>query len=285
MEQYIRHNKEQKDATLGNSPIWALENASDLEKKPRAVSYYFFEKKAEKLAAAVYLVTGFLSDNEPIKWQIRECGLSILSSITSMRSSQMSDTSHRIKSVTSDIGKIVSFFEIAVTARFISKMNFSILKEEYYSLIRGIEDQKIGAPEEEYSFSKDFFSSFEDERQLSSTEETSGQDSSKGHVKDTKEYPVFNKGQERENIGQGKNITVEGTLKNTREKKLEKSSRREVILQLIKDKGNNAEVSIKDIVGHFSDCGEKTIQRELTALVEQGVLKKTGERRWSRYSL
>lgn len=57
-------------------------------------------------------------------------------------------------------------------------------------------------------------------------------------------------------------------------------SRRENILALIQQKGR---VSIKDISREIKNCSEKTIQRELTALVATGVLKKEGERRWSTY--
>ena len=61
-----------------------------------------------------------------------------------------------------------------------------------------------------------------------------------------------------------------------------KESRRARILKLVKD---NREVTIKDIATHFVDLSEKTIQRELVSLVASGVLKKFGERRWSRYAL
>ena len=61
-----------------------------------------------------------------------------------------------------------------------------------------------------------------------------------------------------------------------------KESRRARILKLIKD---NREVTIKDITAHFTDLSEKTIQRELVTMSDNGVLKKSGERRWSRYAL
>ncbi|MBU3668653.1 MAG: hypothetical protein FGM57_01655 [Candidatus Taylorbacteria bacterium] len=61
-----------------------------------------------------------------------------------------------------------------------------------------------------------------------------------------------------------------------------KSGRQELIINTIAAKG---ELSIKDLEGVVKGCSEKTIQRELLALVEQGVLTKTGERRWSRYAL
>jgi len=44
-------------------------------------------------------------------------------------------------------------------------------------------------------------------------------------------------------------------------------------------------VSIKDISDALPGVGEKTIQRALVSLVSRGVLKKEGERRWSRYAL
>ena len=43
--------------------------------------------------------------------------------------------------------------------------------------------------------------------------------------------------------------------------------------------------SIKDITDAIEGCSTKTIQRELADLVHQGVLKKKGDRRWSRYLL
>jgi DeoR/GlpR family transcriptional regulator of sugar metabolism len=45
------------------------------------------------------------------------------------------------------------------------------------------------------------------------------------------------------------------------------------------------DVSIKDISLVLTDCSEKTIQRELNSLVLKGQLKKTGAKRWSRYSI
>lgn len=57
--------------------------------------------------------------------------------------------------------------------------------------------------------------------------------------------------------------------------------RREAILSLIKDKGK---ASIKDISTVIRNVSEKTIQRELGALIDAGLVLKEGERRWSTYS-
>lgn len=61
-----------------------------------------------------------------------------------------------------------------------------------------------------------------------------------------------------------------------------KNDRQVAIINTIKEKG---ELSIKDLTDVIQGCSEKTIQRELISLVTDGILYKTGERRWSRYSL
>lgn len=60
------------------------------------------------------------------------------------------------------------------------------------------------------------------------------------------------------------------------------SDRQLVIIKEIRLKG---QLTIRDLVDKITGCSEKTIQRDLLALVENGVLKKEGERRWSKYSI
>ncbi len=58
------------------------------------------------------------------------------------------------------------------------------------------------------------------------------------------------------------------------------SSRKERIMDIVRDSDG---VGIKDISLVITDCSEKTIQRELMSLIEEGLVRKEGERRWSRY--
>lgn len=58
--------------------------------------------------------------------------------------------------------------------------------------------------------------------------------------------------------------------------------RRERIKTILEAKG---EASIKDISDIITDVSEKTIQRELQSMIEDNIVKRQGERRWSRYSL
>lgn len=58
--------------------------------------------------------------------------------------------------------------------------------------------------------------------------------------------------------------------------------RRERIKTVLEAKG---ESTIKDIAAIVTDCSEKTIQRELNAMIDENIVKRQGERRWSKYSL
>lgn len=58
--------------------------------------------------------------------------------------------------------------------------------------------------------------------------------------------------------------------------------RRTRIQTILEAKG---EATIKDISEIVTDCSEKTVQRELNAMIENNIVKRQGERRWSKYSI
>ena len=63
---------------------------------------------------------------------------------------------------------------------------------------------------------------------------------------------------------------------------VKKNTRQEAILSIIK---NKKEVMIKDISSQVKGYSDKTIQRDVLGMVKDGILIKSGEKRWSRYSL
>lgn len=60
------------------------------------------------------------------------------------------------------------------------------------------------------------------------------------------------------------------------------TSRKSDILGILNTKDR---ISIKDVTNVIADVSEKTVQRELLAMVADGTLIKEGERRWSTYKL
>jgi len=58
------------------------------------------------------------------------------------------------------------------------------------------------------------------------------------------------------------------------------SDRMSLILDLVRKRKS---LSIKEIASVIRNCSEKTIQRELNILIERGLIRREGERRWSLY--
>lgn len=58
------------------------------------------------------------------------------------------------------------------------------------------------------------------------------------------------------------------------------SDRSERILEYIRQKKS---ASIKEIAATIKGCSEKTVQRELILLIQRGLVRRVGERRWSHY--
>lgn len=83
----------------------------------------------------------------------------------------------------------------------------------------------------------------------------------------------------RGQLGFKKDSIFDGSFKGHASKNSERTQ------TIIAEVGKKGSVTIKDVSILLKNVSEKTVQRELIALVSQGVLKKEGERRWSRYSL
>lgn len=261
-----------------NSVGIPVKRVSDLVSAQGGMRYSFLYKKTEKLVSATYLITGFLSDSEPMKWSMRQSGVSIVSDVAALGSCSKQETSLRAKKIMSDIESMVSLLGVARVAGYVSEMNYNVLTEEYRSLALALETRKSDWSQDGFVFVRELFSAPEKDT-VSLPAQTSREEiKDKKNIPETAVRPV-----EKQTDKIVKTVTEPKVITpHVTPKKIQKSSRRETIITLVKDIG---EISIKDIVSHFSDCGEKTIQRELAALVQDNVLKKTGDRRWSKYSL
>lgn len=260
-------------------------------------------KKCERLATAIYLVTNFLSDTEPMKPRLRTLSLELVRDSALLKNGNQMAGANVLETLRANILETLSLFELAFIAGLVSEMNFTVLKREYTSLRETIEVKKASRESRTDTILGDnFFNTSEPRSDLkvgnrglaSGNLETRplhtpvilpkghsiGQTSiamSDRNTNGQQTPPPVNK-----NSGPkvGTHYTPSVTPRATTD--VAKESRRSRILKLVKD---NREVTIKDIATHFADLSEKTIQRELVSLVESGVLKKFGERRWSRYAL
>ena len=267
-------------------------------------------KKCERIATAIYLVTNFLSDTEPLKSRLRTLSIDLVREASSTRSNGHMTEGHNLDVLRGTILETLSLLELSFIAGLLSEMNFSILKREYAVLRDSIEIKKASRESRtDNVLGETFFgSSFHAEDQahkdiihkghydntMSFKMSDKDTDIKKSEIRNSRQLELprsdfknFTSSEaHRSPSVQPRHATVPqiGTpASNIRTtSNVDKEARQSRIIKLVKD---SHEVMVKDITVHFPGLSEKTLQRELVALVVKGVLKKTGERRWSRYSL
>ena len=222
-------------------------------------AYAHVFKKTEKIISALYLITNLISDTEPIKYQIRKVSLKIMSDILALKKTANPQPKQSFTDLLTAYSEIISLLKIAHIAGNVSAMNYSVAQREITLLMTNIDalhsdDLGNGA----VVLPQDFFDTPVVNTPAVNT-------------------PVFNpKGHYKTPSVIKDNRPIQAPKDNL------KDSRKDTMLSLLK---SGKPMGIKDFAREIKGCSEKTIQRELLSMVESGVLKKTGERRWSLYSL
>jgi hypothetical protein len=253
---------------------------SSLDLFQGAPRFAYIYKKTEKIVTALYMVTVFLSDNEPLKWKMRQLGADMLSIANSLKdkfSTERDDATHRLRS---HVLEITSLLDIARWGGLMSAMNTDILKGELAELGKNSDGPgDYGMNSESVLIDKSFFEDGMPERPR---DPMGGKPVAGGAIADRFSGMPRSTAQPKGQKMSQRTPSVEHHTQISAEKAEKKGRRRDSILAIIRRKG---EVTIKDISLSMQEVSEKTIQRELLSLVDEGVLKKEGERRWSRYSV
>ena len=228
-------------------------------------------KKVEKITAALYLVSGLLKDDEPIKWELRDRGMDLLTSSFTASSTLPGDKNIVIQSLFTAALETISLLNVAKISNLVTEMNHRLLVREIDNILGLLRDKLTANAENSgYVLSDNFFKTpnlFTSDFKSPTTQSTNQSSQSGQNQKRTDGAMLaINKP-----INKGHGYVQE-----------KKSERQELILTALKGQSN---LTIKDFSRIIKDCSEKTIQRELLAMVDSGLIKKEGERRWSRYSL
>ncbi len=220
----------------------------------------FIYKKAERLAKAIHLITPAFTESASLKNRIDAIAVGLIDAAIQSSSATRTALSRELLALSSVLG-------IARTSGILSAMNTELIAREAHMLLHEIaayEEPRVSLDDIPTlsDIAKDALLHEERHRSNSvalrrpiSRHSAGGGSASggKGHVKDTESI-------------------LDGHIKD----------RRETILSVINNKGT---ASIKDISTLVRGVSEKTIQRELSALIGLGMVLKRGERRWSTYSL
>jgi len=271
----------QKDTQKTVMNQYGQSDVSDIKSLPDMSVYEFVNKKTEKLVTALYMVTDCMDTDDALKGKLRLLGVELLSDIYKLSVSSPADKRSHISISLTRVHELLSFIEIAYTIGFVSEMNTAILKKEFFALIADLKS----------NLNKDKHFTFTLDKKMFEIPELPNVSESY-----TNQPLIKDKRTSLNNMSFTNNRSPLQPFQSQQKKTISSATiladrldRTNKIISIIKEKKilpeNQTGVSIKDISLAFTNCSEKTIQRELNSLVSKGQLKKTGSKRWSRYSI
>ncbi len=211
----------------------------------------FIYKKAERLAKAIHLIAPAFAESASLRNRIDAIAIGLVDAAILPSGAARTALSRELLALS-------SVLSIARTGGLLSPMNAELIAREARILL-----QEVAAYEEPRLFLDDAPTLSSIAKKAFAREPMQQRPiAGKRHISPKADSPPAKK-----DIGNISDI---------------QKDRREAILSVIK---NNGKASIKDISTLIRGVSEKTIQRELLALIAAGVVLKQGERRWSIYSL
>ncbi len=237
----------------------------------------FVFQKSERLVKAIYILTSHMSLNEPMRNRERSLANKMLENAFGMSERIWGEEVFQ-NNLLSAISEIKALFDIAESTQMMSKINHQIITSELQKLADFLVTSSTNYSSAKIAFVPNIFDGNYDYVSDQSFPKPISKDSQEGII--IKDKINIDKGQNQDN----KNNTNEklsftktsGTQKIVKDK----NNRQDIILSMLK---SGVKLTIKDFAQNIKGCSEKTIQRELLSLVSKGVLKKEGERRWSKY--
>lgn len=214
-------------------------------------------RRAERIATALYLVTAHISEREPLRGSIRAGVLILLERMLLLKHEMRSPNSREVDESRAHIRRMITLVRILVMGGYLSPQNGQILVEALDDLGGFLSSAQASALSEYHPFSKDDFADA----------------APPGIIKDIKDRTSTERERKEKDSSGTNTIHLDSSSYSTRQ----------IQILSVLDKGR--EVSIRDVAAHLPEYSEKMIQRDLADLVALGVVRKEGEKRWSRYSL
>jgi len=217
-------------------------------------------RRAERLASAVVLLTNHIDDKEPLKFEARKSVLDILSNILAIRDEMRSPNSPESNNLKMSVRKTISLIRLLGISGHVSFQNSEIVTEALDELLSFISASRRSNLSESVSISREDLIDIRESQRF--IQERLGDKTIK-NTTDTREATGVN------------------TATDSKSETFRVTTRAQAILEVLRSHG---EQGIRDVASNLPEYSEKMIQRELAELISSGRVKKTGLKRWSRYT-
>jgi len=212
-------------------------------------------RRAERLVAAIHLLTNHVPADEPLRKSIRTTSVALLSDALNLRDEMRALESAKIHLFQANIRQLISLLRILAVAGFVSIQNADAVTEALDELGNFLAVSQRSPLSENIRFTR------EDLLDVRSTDVTAKKDVMDNmYIKDRKDKSADVLYKKTESV----------------------TNRGSTIMDILRSGGD---FGIRDIAANVPEYSEKMIQRELADLVHAGRVKKTGLKRWSKYSL
>jgi len=237
---------------------------------------------SKKITEALYRVTELFPNKEPLKWTLRSESVKVLELIVSLQTSSPEKRILYFDKISGLINKIIHLLDIASLNSYIVNINLGVIKREYEKIDDFILNNRTL-----------YFEIPEISALKLDVAPTNfiGQDNGQANNEVVGSMSVMSDMNVRQKEAISKEITYEVTggkeaVNKTRENLNtgDFSERAKKILTAIYSKEIKA-MGINEVFKHFDNISKKTVQRELSKLVQRGFLKMEGEKRWRIYSV
>lgn len=231
--------------------------------------------QVQKITEALYRVTEFFPDKEPLKWRLRSDAIEVFDFLLS---SENKKEIFGIEKILNLIQGIERALRLASSfGPYMPSVNFEILRREYLALGDSLEAQMESKKQELLSLRNLLPVSIGQ-----STDSNGQSDDSNGQFFVDNGHPQIKK--EKETQGRSLQLVAAARtgLASTNGHLPLLKERQKKILSALK---GNGWVTIREISASLPEYGEKSVQRDILEMVEAGILKKTGDKRWRKYSL
>ena len=229
----------------------------------RDIRRVYIYKKAERLAKALQLVAPAFRESPALASRIDTLSVQLIDAAVKPIEQGRHQLSEELLSLT-------SILALARSGGRLSAMNADLITREAHQLLDEVasyEEPQLSLPDSPSlaHLARDL--SREDRVQMHATPAAAVPVRTSTPRTNAPKLETVSKGQDK---GQAPKVAEK------------KGSRREAILAILRTKES---VYIKDVSTVLRDVSEKTVQRELQSMVEEGVVTKSGERRWTTYAL
>lgn len=231
-------------------------------------------RRAERLVAALHLLTSHVQESEPMRQSIRATAITLLSDILALRDEMRIANSSKIRAAQSTIRELISLVRMLAVSGLVSIQNADIIVEAIDELGNFLHLSQRTPLSESTVLSR--------EELLSGG--LAAERRSNLLIKDRALLPGIKADRDTAGVTDRRHAkdNLKDTVAQTSRTDDGVSTRSREVLAVLRSGG---EVGIRDISSNLPEYSEKMIQRELASLVAAKRVKKTGLKRWSRYSL